>query len=508
MTIIQAVILGIIQGITEFLPISSSGHLVLIPFFLGWEIDPEYVFIFDVLVQLGTFIAILVYYWKDLIEIGRDMWAGIHAKKPFHTTPARVGWYALFATIPAGLSGILLKARIENAFNRPDMVAFFLFITAGLLGLAELKGKGHKDIESMDLYDALWIGVFQVLSLFPGISRSGSTIAGGMTRGINRKDAGSFSFLMAIPVLAAAGLLGIIDLMNLAVVDSFLPALILGGLSAAVVGYISIRWLLNYLNSHSLVPFIFYCILLGVSTLLFNHFETLPKRSIAAEANTVTETYRVAIDPELEWMLPTINHCTRVNGNYLIQTQTYDDEIFDDEDIFFSMGEIVSEHAYTYQIGKQAIKPVANADADIQLLSGNLMKKISSGEVHSWDQAQELCDACFQNSDQISSQPIDLLIHPLESPISKEIQENMMGGASFSTFATLVPSSKLMVQEINRNINSIGFLPEKWIDSSIKEIKWTNERTESLSVPVLVYSTIEPEGDLEVFLTCVQNASE
>ena len=187
MSIIQAVILGIVQGITEFLPISSSGHLVLLPYFLNWELDQNFIFTFDVLVQNGTLVAILIYYRKDLQDITNHMWAGIKNRNIFKTTQSRIGWFALIATIPASLIGLLIKNHIKESFSNPNFVAVFLLITSALLLLAEKIGKRKKTLETMTIYDALWIGVFQVMALFPGISRSGSTISGGMTRNIKRK---------------------------------------------------------------------------------------------------------------------------------------------------------------------------------------------------------------------------------------------------------------------------------------------------------------------------------
>ena len=213
MTLLQALILGIVQGLTEFLPISSSAHLVLVPHLLGWNLAEEFVFPFDVLVQLGTLVAVIVYFRKDLVEIITAVFRGIRNRKPFEETPARIGWLAVLATIPAGILGLLFKDRVESAFNSPIATSVFLLVTAGLLLAAEFIGKRTKDLEKLTWLDALWVGVFQAISIFPGVSRSGSTIAGGMTRNLDRKSAGQFSFIMAIPVFLAAGLLGFKDLL-------------------------------------------------------------------------------------------------------------------------------------------------------------------------------------------------------------------------------------------------------------------------------------------------------
>ena len=141
MTILQAIVLGIIQGITEFLPISSSAHLVLIPYLVGWELDADFVFPFDVLIQLGTLTALIFYYRTDLLEIFRSALIGIKNKNPIEDEAARIGWFTLLATVTAGLAGLLIKDRVEDAFNNPHLTAILLFVTSGLLFIAEFAGR-------------------------------------------------------------------------------------------------------------------------------------------------------------------------------------------------------------------------------------------------------------------------------------------------------------------------------------------------------------------------------
>jgi undecaprenyl-diphosphatase len=150
MTIIQALILGIIQGITEFLPVSSSGHLVIIPFLLGWDLPKEQIFPFDVLIQMGTLVSVIVFYWKDLTQIAHTMILGIKNKKPFEEIQARTGWLAILATIPAGLAGLFLKEHIEDAFTRPAAVGAFLIVTAAILAISEKIGKKSRNIATLN----------------------------------------------------------------------------------------------------------------------------------------------------------------------------------------------------------------------------------------------------------------------------------------------------------------------------------------------------------------------
>lgn len=268
MTLLQSILLGIVQGLTEFLPISSSAHLVLVPYVLNWDIPEEQAFIFDVLVQVATLIAVIAYFWKDLIAILRAWLGGLLQRKPFESRESRMGWYILLATLPAGIIGLALKDLVERAFASPVAVAFFLLLTAGLLVISERAGKRSRSIEALNWKDALWVGFGQALAIFPGISRSGATISAGMTHDLERPAAARFAFLISIPIMLAAGLVAGMDLMQMDGFADLLPVFIPGFIAAAVVGYLSIRWLLGYLVQRSLYGFAIYCVALAVLTLV------------------------------------------------------------------------------------------------------------------------------------------------------------------------------------------------------------------------------------------------
>lgn len=271
MTIFQAAFLGLIQGLTEFLPISSSAHLVIIPALLGWTFPEEQIFPFNVIVQLGTLVAVIVYFWNDLVAILKSVFVGLRKGKPFETEDSRLGWYIVLATIPAGIFGLLLKDKIEAVFKSPTATAWFLFATAVFLVIGEILGKRNRPLNSITWKDALWIGFAQVLALFPGISRSGSTISAGMTRNLERPAAGRFSFLMSIPIMLAAGLVSILDLFTVPDLANFLPVVLVGFIVAAIVGYLSIRWLLAFLNRRSLYGFAVYCTVIALITIFLVH---------------------------------------------------------------------------------------------------------------------------------------------------------------------------------------------------------------------------------------------
>jgi undecaprenyl-diphosphatase len=273
MIIIQSILLGIIQGLTEFIPVSSTAHLLIAQRLIGWQ-NPtpqqsSFIFIFIVLVQLGTVLALIIYFKKELYQIIRITLTSLWNKKPFADPQARLGWFLILATIPAGIGGILFKPLVEQLFKNPLLEAFIrLSMTAVLLLIAEKIGQHNRELDSLNWKDALWIGCAQVLSIFPGVSRSGTTIAGGMTRQFVRPAAARFSFLMSIPVMLLAGLYEMRDVFNIQGMISYLPAILAGFITAAIVGYLSIRWLLAFLARSPLYIFIIYCATLSLLILI------------------------------------------------------------------------------------------------------------------------------------------------------------------------------------------------------------------------------------------------
>lgn len=261
MSLLQALVLGVVQGATEFLPISSSGHLVLVPWLFGWDFDPKVAFVFDVLVQWGTIVAVIAYFWRDLYSLARAWVQGLWNRKPFAHPESRLAWLLLLATLPAAILGLLLKSTVERTFDQPLTVSFFLLGTAALLYFAERGGRPFMEMPVMTWVDSLWIGLAQSLALFPGISRSGATIAGGLFRGLKREEAARFSFLLSVPTMIGAGLVALIDLFSSTNALQQIVPLLAGFVTAAITGFIAIHWLLRYLKHHPLYVFSVYCLI-------------------------------------------------------------------------------------------------------------------------------------------------------------------------------------------------------------------------------------------------------
>jgi undecaprenyl-diphosphatase len=264
MDLLQALLLGLVQGLTEFLPISSSAHLVLVPWLLGWQFDPKAKFVFDVLVQNGTLVAVIIYFWKDLVYLARAVIGGLQQRRPLATPDARLGWFVALATVPAVVLGFFFKDFFERVFASPLAVATLLLLTAALLAFSERYGRRLRDLTTLTWLDALIIGLMQALAILPGVSRSGATMAGGLARGLDRPAAARFSFLMSVPVMLGAGLVALNDLLEIPNFTDYVLPVSAGFLAAAVVGYLSIGWLLAFLRRRSFYGFAVYCVAASV----------------------------------------------------------------------------------------------------------------------------------------------------------------------------------------------------------------------------------------------------
>jgi len=270
MTLIHAFLLGIIQGLTEFIPVSSTAHLLIFQYMFGIPAS-DAIFAFLVLVQLGTIVSLIVFFWKDLLAVVVDTLRNIGGVRNFNNLPqnAKLGWYIVIATIPALLAGVLLKHFIEALFKTPLFESAIRLLTAAvLLTLAEYFGSRTRKLDSMTWLDALIVGLMQVLAVFPGASRSGTTISGGMLRGFDRSSAARFAFLMSAPVMLAAGLYEMLDVIQLPNLAQFLPLLAVGFVTAGIVGWFAIKWLIDYLSKNSLYVFAGYCAVVGTLVLI------------------------------------------------------------------------------------------------------------------------------------------------------------------------------------------------------------------------------------------------
>ncbi|WP_258360304.1 undecaprenyl-diphosphatase UppP [Moorella sulfitireducens (nom. illeg.)] len=250
MNVIQAVVLGLVQGLGEFLPISSSAHLVLLPWFFRWP-DPGLTF--DVALHLGTLIAVILYFWRDLIEL---VVCGLFQPR---SQDGRLFWYLVVASIPGAIFGYLLEDQAATVFRSPLLIALALVLMGAGLWWADRVGRKTRQMDDITLADSIIVGISQALAIIPGVSRSGITMSAALLTGMQRETAARFSFLMSVPIIGGAALLQLKDLTPADINQAF----ILGVLAAAVVGFLAIKFLLQYLRHGSYLLFTWYRICLA-----------------------------------------------------------------------------------------------------------------------------------------------------------------------------------------------------------------------------------------------------
>ena len=266
MSILEAIVLGIVQGLTEFLPISSTGHLRIVPAFLGWE-DPGAAF--TAVTQLGTMAAVLLYFREDLVRIAFAWWRSVWDRPLRRELDARLGWYIVLGTIPIGIFGVLFKDQIETGARDLYLIGVALIVLGLVLLLAEKVGTRERGIEDIRTKDGFAVGFAQALALIPGVSRSGATITAGLFLGLDRTAAARFSFLLSVPAVVLSGLLELGTILSDDDGDhTSLGALVVATVMAFVSGYLAIAWLLKFLTTHSMVIFVVYRVALGVLVLV------------------------------------------------------------------------------------------------------------------------------------------------------------------------------------------------------------------------------------------------
>jgi undecaprenyl-diphosphatase len=275
MTLLQAILLGIVQGLTEFIPISSTAHLVLASRVMSLRLTPEQLTASIAVIQLGTLIAVLIYFAGDIWTISvaflRDHVAVLSGGKKRGAQlshEAWLGWLVIIGSIPVAAVGLLFKKQIEGTFTKNLwVIATMMVVIAVLLAFAELIGRKNRTMEDLSLKDALAMGFAQCLALIPGSSRSGSTIMGGLFAGEARETAARFSFLLSIPAVAASGLLELKEALH-KLPHGSLGTLAVGTIVAGIIGYVSIWFLLRYLKTHTTGVFIGYRLIVGGAILI------------------------------------------------------------------------------------------------------------------------------------------------------------------------------------------------------------------------------------------------
>lgn len=523
MSFLQSIILGIIQGLTEFLPVSSSAHLVLVPYILDWRLPESQVFPFDVLVQIGTLLAVIVYFWKDLWSIIRAFIQALIRRKPFETREARMGWYLILATIPAGLAGVFLKDSVEAAFNNPRITAIFLMVTALFLLAAEFFSRRSRKLEEMTWLDALIAGIFQALSIFPGISRSGSTITGGMLRHLERSAAARFAFLMSIPVMLAAGIFSLPDLLEVPDLGSFIPVLLVGFIAAAVVGYLSIHWLLSFVNKRSLVYFAAYCVLLASVVLIISNIRpATPASAVDLSVETVDEpaltlqtsvplTDVVQMNPGIanNWLLPVTAECAAGIPGLALVTTSINDTAHTETitNIDFQWGNPENLQSYAATLVEDHLVFIVNPQNTINKVPVARLNDILDGSLKTWGDLADSCPNCFEGQleAELLTSPIQLLIFPSGTDLRAALESHFSIPTQTLNTAVVIPSISAMNEAVLTNPAALGFLPALSADPQVALVNLTESGEPYLpSLPLLALAAEEPDGYIREWLACVQ----
>lgn len=266
MGLIEAVVLGIVQGLTEFLPVSSTAHIRVLPAVLGWE-DPGAAF--TAAIQIGTMVAVILFFRKDLIGIASKWAAGFGKPEARQLPEWRLGWGIAVGTLPIVGIGLLTKRWVENELRSLVVVACALIVFGILMGVAERVGRQGRSLEKLTVRDGLWVGLWQALALIPGASRSGSTITGALFAGMERSAAARYSFLLSVPAIVAAAIFSLKEHASELVTGSLLVPMLVANLFAFASGWLAISFLLKLIQTRGLVPFVVYRIVLGGLLLAF-----------------------------------------------------------------------------------------------------------------------------------------------------------------------------------------------------------------------------------------------
>lgn len=502
MSVLQALLLGILQGLTEFIPVSSSAHLVLVPWLLGWTLPKETAFASHILLQLGTMVAALAYFWRDWRSMLREVWAGIARRRPFDTLEARRAWLLVLASVPAGVVGLGLKDFFENSFGEPAHVALELLGTSALLWVAELVGRRRRNLTDLNAVDALAMGAGQAIAIIPGISRSASTIAFGLGRNLDRPSAARFSFMMSVPVLGGAGLVALFDLVQTpgAMVE-FVPLLI-GFVASAVVGFACIHWLLGYLSRRPLMIFAYYCAAVSLLSLVVALRQQAasaapPPLDLRVTSSTGSLIQRAAS----EYAFVTKSEFTLEQSSTALVEQSV---IESDSRLGFSLGLPDGFSGWSAPVawdGVAIFVSPANPLADLTL---EQLQDIYLGRMSAW----QALDAALPAGE---LQPV---VREDGSDVRVAFDNLVLGGLTPTRQALIAPSTNAMLQAVAADPAAIGYAPLSQIDASVRVVAVSGVRPEPqlfagglypLSVPVLALSGAEPSGAVRQFVLWLQS---
>ncbi len=493
MTVLQAVVLGIVQGVTEFLPISSSAHLVMLAHWMGWSFEPHLEFAFDVLVHLGTMLAVVAYFRREIFAIIVAMLRGLRQQHPSESANARLGWMLLLATVPAAITGLMFKVSFEEWFHNPRVVGALLLATALLLFLSErAEVTKRKRLSGIGSLDATLIGCFQALAILPGISRSGATIACGVIRGLDRSAAARFSFLMAVPVMLGAGAVAGRDLLAQRALWPHMPAILTGFIAALLVGLFSIHWMLAYLQRHSLRRFAWYCALVGVVGLMLGCSAEPVSTATAVPPSEV----QIGVTPATYDLVRGLNSGSPIGGQITITPYSSNRRLLKavqsgGVDVGVALYRPNESVLVSIPLALTSLQIIAHPETPIESLSIQELRSVFTGAATDWGD--------------VGSSPGRIKVTSREHGTAARalFDALALGGARPSPSALVLAGDELMVEFVAGHAGAIGYTWQAFADARVKLIKVADEG--GFIVPVYAFSFTEPSGQLRDWLAWVQS---
>lgn len=333
------------------------------------------------------------------------------------------------------------------------------------------------------------MGSFQAISILPGISRSGATISGGMFRKFDRQSAARFSFLMYIPVMLAASVLSIGDLFKISNLSSFLPSLLIGFILAGVIGYISIHYLLKFISRHSFYPFAVYCVVLCLVVLTFSFFQ--PPVASPLPPIATPQVVQISVTPSVASLGSQLSDCARLQKNFgIIFDQAPLDTLVNRPEPYIWWGHIETSSDFNYQLGEEKLVVIVNLQNSYSSIDLASLQNILSGVTRTWPG--------------VSSQSVHVWVYSSADDAQQVAAAGLMQNAPFSPLAFLAADPEIMREAIAQDPLSIGFIPSRWLDSTVKALAVTGVDADSLKAPILVHTSEQPAGTFEKWLACLQ----
>ena len=460
MSALQALLLGLIQGVTEFAPISSSAHLVLVPWLLGWEVPG---LAFDTTLHLGTLAAVLVFFHSDFLRLGLAFLASIRERTLAGEPERKVAWALLIGILPAAILGLLFEDFFASLFLAPIWSASFLLVTGLILLFSEWRGRLEREMKEITFLDSLLIGLAQGCALAPGLSRSGMTMGIGIWRGLKRGEAARYSFLLATPVIFGAGLLQLLRLMANPPSSGALEGLALGFLVAAFSGYFCIKYLLSYLERGRFYPFVAYCWLLGGGILAailagsYGRAEPVPPPPIVMAGSDCIRQLGEELAESYAQAHPALFHIK--SGGMEAGLKALREGRVDIALVSRELEREEGEGLLAMVIAQDGLAILVNPANKLDSLSLEEVRTIFEGRILGWEE--------------VGGEAGEIMVTSYEdgSEVHRAFEEMLMGERRVTPRAIVVPDGEAMIEWVAKHPQAIGYASMGYLGPGVKALQ-------------------------------------